>query len=309
MKLISVVTPCFNEEGNVEELYALVKEEFQKLPQYQYEHIFIDNASQDKTVSILKNIATVDPNVKIIINARNFGFVRSSSYGLLQGRGDATILLLADLQDPPSLIPKFIAEWEQGHKLVFGVRESSKESFLLFTIKKMYYYVLYKLADVDLVRDTTGFGLYDRNVIDMLKQINDPYPFVKGLVRELGFEAKTISYISGKRTRGVSTANFLMLYDFAMLGITSHSKLPLRFATIIGFVMSIVSILIAIGYLLYKLLYWNLFPTGTASLLVGLFFFSSVQLFFIGILGEYIGFIHKQTLKRPIVVERERVNF
>lgn len=309
MKSISVVTPCFNEEGNVEELYALVKEEFQKLPQYQYEHIFIDNASQDKTVSILKNIATVDPNVKIIINARNFGFVRSSSYGLLQGSGDATILLLADLQDPPSLIPKFITEWEQGHKLVFGVRESSKESFLLFTIKKMYYYVLYKLADVDLVRDTTGFGLYDRNVIDMLKQINDPYPFIKGLVRELGFEAKTISYISGKRTRGVSTANFLMLYDFAMLGITSHSKLPLRFATIIGFVMSVVSILIAIGYLLYKLLYWNLFPTGTASLLVGLFFFSSVQLFFIGILGEYIGFIHKQTLRRPIVVERERINF
>ena len=309
MKSISIVTPCFNEEGNVEELYALVKEEFQKLPQYQYEHIFIDNASQDKTVSILKDIATVDPNVKIIINARNFGFVRSSSYGLLQGRGDATILLLADLQDPPSLIPKFIAEWEQGHKLVFGVRESSKESFLLFTIKKMYYYVLYKLADVDLVRDTTGFGLYDRNIIDMLKQINDPYPFIKGLVRELGFEARTISYISGKRTRGVSTANFLMLYDFAMLGITSHSKLPLRFATIIGFVMSVVSILIAIGYFLYKIFYWNLFPTGTASLLVGLFFFSSVQLFFIGILGEYIGFIHKQTLRRPIVVERERVNF
>ena len=309
MKLISVVTPCFNEEENIEDVYTKVKHEFEQLPNYQYEHIFIDNCSQDKTVSILRDIAQKDQKVKIIVNARNFGFVRSSYYGLLQAYGDAIIFLLADLQDPPSMISKFIHEWEQGHKVVQGVRTSSKESFLLFTVKKLYYYVLNQLSDIQLTRNTTGFGLYDKQVMDMLRQIDDPYPYFKGLISELGFESKKLQYVSAARKRGVSSANFLMLYDFAMLGITSHSKLPLRLATITGFFMALLSLLISVGYIIYKLLYWDLFPVGTASLLVGIFFLGSVQLFFIGILGEYIGFMHTQILKRPIVIERERINF
>lgn len=309
-KLISVVTPCFNEEGNAEEVYLQVKELFEgKLSMYDYEHLFIDNDSTDHTVSILKKIAEKDKRVKIIVNARNFGFVRSSYYGTLQPDGDAVVLLLADLQDPPSLIADFVEQWEAGYKVVQGVRRNSKESWLLFRVKKMYYYTLSKISDVALVRDTTGFGLYDKVVIQRLREIDDPYPYFKGLIAELGFKIKTIEYISVQRKRGVSSANFYMLYDFAMLGITSHSRVPLRIATMLGFAMSVLSLIVAIAYLIAKLIFWDFLPTGTASLLVGLFLFSSIQLFFIGMIGEYIGLIHLRNLKRPLVIERERVNF
>jgi glycosyltransferase involved in cell wall biosynthesis len=242
-QLISVVTPCFNEEGNAEEVYLRVKELFDsKLSHYDYEHLFIDNDSTDRTVEILKALAEKDKRVKIIVNARNFGFVRSSYYGTLQPNGDAVVLLLADLQDPPELIADFVEQWEAGYKVVQGVRRNSKESWLLFRIKKMYYYTLAKISDVALVRDTTGFGLYDKVVIQRLREIDDPYPYFKGLIVELGFKIKTIEYISGQRKRGVSSANFYMLYDFAMLGITSHSRVPLRIVTMLGFGMSVLSL-------------------------------------------------------------------
>ena len=309
-KLISVMTPCYNEEDNIEDLYSQVKTIFEnQLSGYDYEHVFIDNCSKDRTVDILKMLARKDPKVKIIVNARNFGFVRSSYYGLIQPDGDAVIFLMADLQDPPSLIIDFVTKWEKGYKVVQGVRKNSRESFVLFKVKKLYYYVLSRISDVELTRDTTGFGLYDKCVIQSLRKIDDPYPYFKGLISELGFEIAEVEYVSAARKRGVSSANFFMLYDFALLGITSHSRVPIRVATISGFIMAILSLFVAIAYLVAKLINPNFLPIGIASLHVSLFFFSSVQLFFIGIIGEYIGLIHLRALKRPLVVERERVNF
>jgi glycosyltransferase involved in cell wall biosynthesis len=309
-KLISVMTPCYNEEDNIEDLYSQVKTIFEnQLSGYDYEHVFIDNCSKDRTVDILKMLARKDPKVKIIVNARNFGFVRSSYYGLIQPDGDAVIFLMADLQDPPSLIVDFVTKWEEGHKVVQGVRKNSRESFVLFKVKKLYYYVLSRISDVELTRDTTGFGLYDKCVIQSLRKIDDPYPYFKGLISELGFEIAEVEYVSAARKRGVSSANFFMLYDFALLGITSHSRVPIRVATMAGFVMAILSLFVAIAYLVAKLINPNFLPIGIASLHITLFFFSSVQLFFIGLIGEYIGLIHLRSLKRPLVVERERVNF
>jgi glycosyltransferase involved in cell wall biosynthesis len=309
-KLISVMTPCYNEEDNIEDLYSQVKTIFEnQLSGYDYEHVFIDNCSKDRTVDILKMLARKDPKVKIIVNARNFGFVRSSYYGLIQPDGDAVIFLMADLQDPPSLIIDFVTKWEEGYKVVQGVRKKSRESFVLFKVKKLYYYVLSRISDVELTRDTTGFGLYDKYVIQSLRKIDDPYPYFKGLISELGFEIAEVEYVSAARKKGVSSANFFMLYDFALLGITSHSRVPIRVATMSGFIMGILSLFVAIVYLVAKLINPNFLPIGIASLHVSLFFFSSVQLFFIGIIGEYIGLIHLRSLKRPLVVERERVNF
>lgn len=309
-KLISVMTPCYNEEDNIEDLYSQVKTIFEnKLSDYDYEHVFIDNSSKDKTVNILKTIAQKDQRVKIIVNARNFGFVRSSYYGLIQPDGDAVIFLMADLQDPPSLIVDFVTKWEEGYKVVQGVRKNSRESFVLFKVKKLYYYVLSVISDVQLTRDTTGFGLYDKCVIQSLRKIDDPYPYFKGLISELGFGIAEVEYVSAARKRGVSSANFFMLYDFALLGITSHSRVPIRVATMSGFIMSVLSIFVAIAYLVAKLINPNFLPIGIASLHITIFFFAAVQLFFIGIIGEYIGLIHLRSLKRPLVVERERVNF
>lgn len=309
-KLISVMTPCYNEEDNIEDLYSQVKTIFEnKLSDYDYEHVFIDNCSKDRTVDILKMLARKDPKVKIIVNARNFGFVRSSYYGLIQPDGDAVIFLMADLQDPPSLIVDFVTKWEEGYKVVQGVRKNSRESLVLFKVKKLYYYVLSVISDVQLTRDTTGFGLYDKCVIQSLRKIDDPYPYFKGLISELGFGIAEVEYVSAARKRGVSSANFFMLYDFALLGITSHSRVPIRVATMSGFIMSVLSIFVAIAYLVAKLINPNFLPIGIASLHITIFFFAAVQLFFIGIIGEYIGLIHLRSLKRPLVVERERVNF
>jgi hypothetical protein len=216
---------------------------------------------------------------------------------------------MADLQDPPSLIIDFVTKWEEGYKVVQGVRKNSRESFVLFKVKKLYYYVLSVISDVQLTRDTTGFGLYDKCVIQSLRKIDDPYPYFKGLISELGFGIAEVEYVSAARKRGVSSANFFMLYDFALLGITSHSRVPIRVATMSGFIMSVLSIFVAIAYLVAKLINPNFLPIGIASLHITIFFFAAVQLFFIGIIGEYIGLIHLRSLKRPLVVERERVNF
>lgn len=309
MKLLSIVTPCYNEEANVEELYRQVKEICSSLVGYTYEHIFIDNASKDETVSLLKTLASQDPNVKVIVNSRNFGHIRSPYHALLQARGDAVILMVADLQDPPTMIRDFVQKWEEGFKVVLGVKNESEESRLMFAIRKMYYNFINKVSEIELTKNNTGFGLYDQQVIKVLRDIDDPYPYFRGLISDIGFESYKISYIQPSRKRGITKNNFYTLYDIAMLGITNHSKIPLRLAAMLGFGMSAISFIVAILYLLAKLMFWNYFEVGIAPLVIGLFFFSSVQLFFIGIIGEYIGSIHTQVLKRPLVVEKERINF
>lgn len=309
MKLISIVIPCYNEEDNVVYLYEKIKEVFKQFSHYQYEYLFIDNDSKDKTVDRLRQIALQDNHVKIIINTRNFGHIRSPYYGLLQTNGDASILIAADLQDPPQMIYDFILAWESGYKIVIGIKEKSEESKIMFAIRRLYYKFVTAIAEVDLVKNFTGFGLYDRTFLNILKKIDDPYPYFRGFISDIGFARKEISYTQPIRKHGVTKNNFYSLYDTAMLGITNYSKLPIRLATIGGFFLSIFSFFLAIFFLLAKLFFWRAFSMGIAPILCGLFFFFSVQLFFIGLLGEYIGSIHTKIMKRPLVVEEERINF
>lgn len=309
MKFISIVSPCYNEEENVESLYNQVKDIFKKLDGYSYEHIFIDNSSKDKTIPVLKDIAKVDKNVKIIVNSRNFGWITSPIYGLLQANGDAIILLVSDLQDPPGLILDFIKKWEEGYKVVIGIKKLSHESRVMFSVRKLYYNLVNRLSGIDLIKNFTGFGLYDKSIIEILRSLEDPYPYFRGIVAEVGFERAEIEYTQPVRQRGVSYSNFYRLFDVAMLGITNHSKVPLRVATMLGFSMSLFCVGVSIVYLIYKLVYWRIFSTGVAPLVIGLFFFSSVQLFFIGIIGEYVGVIFTQVRRRPLVIEKERINF
>jgi len=309
MKKITIVTPCYNEEENVDALYRRVKEVFAGLPQYQLEHLFIDNASLDRTASILRGIAAQDKSVKVIVNNRNFGHIRSPYYGLLQAEGDAAILVAADFQDPPEMIPQFLEKWESGFKIVMGVKTESEETAAMFMVRKFYYDFVGRIADIKLIKNFTGFGLYDRVVLQTLRKINDPYPYFRGLLAELGYESAKISFKQPTRKRGITKNNFYTLYDMAMLGITNHSKIPLRLVALLGFVMSLVSLMLAVAFFAAKLIFWNHFTVGTAPILIGVFFFSSVQLFFIGVMGEYIGAIYTQVLNRPIVVEKERINF
>lgn len=306
---ISVVTPCFNEEENVELLYGKVKEVFSQLGEYDYEHIFIDNASTDNTVKILKLIAGKDKNLKIIVNSRNFGHIRSPFYGLLQGSGDAVVFLASDLQDPPEMIKDFILKWKDGYKIILGVKKQSKESRLMFAVRKLFYDLIGAISEIDHIKNFTGFGLYDNRIIQILRNIDDPYPYFRGLVCDIGFEIFTIEFVQPARKKGVTKNNFYSLYDMAMLGITNHSKVPLRLAAMLGFLVALISFFVALVYLIYKIIFWQNFTVGTAPIIIGLFFFSAVQLFFIGILGEYIGSIHTQVLKRPLVIEKERINF
>jgi len=309
MKLLSVVTACYNEEENVEEIYSRVRQVVKSLRRYRYEHIFIDNASRDGTVRILKEIAQRDRNVKVIVNTRNFGHIRSPYHALLQARGDAVISIVADLQDPPDMIREFVKRWEEGFKIVVGVKKESEESAFLFAFRKLYYRLIGRLSEIELIPNFTGFGLYDKRVIEILRAVDDPYPYFRGLICDIGFEQARIPYDQPRRKRGITKNNFYTLYDLAILGITNHSKVPLRLATMLGFLLGALSLLIALGYLVYKLLYWNSFSVGIAPIVISVLFFSSVQLFFIGIIGEYIGAVHTQILKRPLVVEKERVNF
>lgn len=310
MKKISILTPCYNEEGNVEELYKQVKAQFEALKdKYTYEHIFIDNASQDKTVEILKGIAAKDKNVKIIVNASNFGHIRSPFHGLKQCYGDAVMLMVADLQDPPELIPEFLTKWEEGHKVVVGVKNKSKENPIMYGIRKLFYTMVRKMSETPMIDNFTGFGLYDKAFVDVLRATDDPYPYMRGFVAEFGGDIATVYYTQPKREHGKTSNNFYKLYDMAMLGFVNHSKVPLRLAVFIGFAIAALSLAVALFYLIYKLCYWDSFQLGNAPLVIGLFFFSAVQLIFIGILGEYIGAIHTQVRKRPLVMEKERVNF
>lgn len=309
MKLISIVTACYNEEENIAEIYHRVRDAFQKLPQYKYEHIFIDNASRDRTVPILKEIARTDKNVKIIVNTRNFGHIRSPFHGLLQTKGDVVICLSADLQDPPEMIFDFLKKWEEGYKIVVGVKKKSREFPLMFSVRKFFYKILSRLSEIEQIENFTGFGLYDQKIIEILRTIDDSYPYFRGLISDIGYDIARLEYVQPKRKKGRTKNNFYTLYDIAMLGITNHSKVPLRLAAMLGFLLSFLSILVAVGYFIYKLMFWESFSVGIAPLVIGLFFLGGVQLFFIGILGEYIGSIHTQVLKRPLVIEKERINF
>jgi len=309
MKLVSIVAPTFNEVDNIRDFVSQVKAVFEKLPHYQYEMVIIDNASTDGTQALLREMAGRDQRLKLIFNARNFGWIRSPYHGLLQAAGDAVILMASDLQDPPELIPQLLAKWEQGAKAVVAVKEQSEESPVFFFIRRCYYRLARRLAENELIENFTGFGLYDRAIVAYCQKIDDPYPYFRGLISEIGLPTDRISFRQPLRRRGLTKSNFYRLYDAAMLGITSHSKIPLRLATMMGFALSFFSLLVGLAYLVYKLMFWDFFTTGMAPVVIGLFFFASVQLFFIGILGEYIGAIHTYVRKRPLVVEKERVNF
>jgi glycosyltransferase involved in cell wall biosynthesis len=307
--LITILTPSRNERENVRPLHDQIRGAITQLSGLSFEHLFIDNASTDGTQNELRKLAAGDPSVKIILNQRNFGHVRSPYHGLLQAPGDAVIVMAADLQDPPELIPELVRLWRAGSQVVLGQKKNSAEPRLFFVIRKGYYRLVKRLADVDLLENVTGFGLYDRKVIEAFRALDDPYPYVRGLISELGFPVALVPYEQPKRARGTSKNNFYTLYDVAMLGITSHSKVPLRLATMLGFAAAAVSFVVGLVYLVYKLVFWQRFALGVAPVVIGLFFFASVQLFFVGVIGEYIGAIHTRVTKRPLVVEKERINF
>lgn len=311
-KKISIISSAFNEQENVWELYKQVKAEMAKYAdKYDYEQVVLDNASTDGTLEELRKIAAQDTHFKVIANARNFGHIRSPYYGILQCSGDAVIYMASDLQDPPALIGQFLAKWEEGFKVVLAQKTQSKESVLFFAVRRFYYWLLNLLNDsgAQLPANCTGFGLYDKGVVEELRRLNDPYPYLRGLVCELGYKRALVPFVQPTRKRGFTKNNFYTLYDNAMIGFTNHSKVPLRLAAIGGFVLGGISLALAFVYLILKLLFWNKFPMGTAPILLGVLFFSSVQLFFIGIIGEYIGAILTQVLKRPLVIEKERINF
>jgi len=310
MKTISVVTPCFNEEGNVREVYERVRDLMLRLGKYRYEHIFIDNASRDTTFTVLSEIAAADSNVKVIRNARNFGHVRSPMHALLQTRGDAVIVLMSDLQDPPEVLAQLLEQWEKGVPIVIAVKHQSRESAPMFMVRKLFYRLVNRLSDdIETYENFTGFGLYDRQVIDLVRQFGDPYPYFRGMIAEIGLPHTEVQYEQQRRKSGKSKNNFYTLYDLAMLGITKLSKVPLRLVTFSGFAGSLLSLLGGIAYFAYKLLFWHQFTLGIAPIAIGMFFLGSLQLLFMGIIGEYIGNIHTQVHNRPLVVERERLNF
>jgi len=310
MKTISVVTPCFNEEGNVREVYERVRTLMLSLGKYRYEHIFIDNASRDTTFAVLTEIAANDANVKVIRNARNFGHVRSPMHALLQARGDAVIVLMSDLQDPPEVLAQLLEEWEKGVPIVIAVKQQSRESAPMFLVRKLFYLLVNRLSDdIETYQNFTGFGLYDRQVIDLVRQFGDPYPYFRGMIAEIGLPHTEVLYEQQRRKSGKSKNNFYTLYDLAMLGITKLSKVPLRLVTFSGFAGSLLSMLGGIAYFAYKLLFWRQFTVGIAPIAIGMFFLGSLQLLFMGVIGEYIGNIHTQVHNRPLVVERQRLNF
>jgi glycosyltransferase involved in cell wall biosynthesis len=308
MKTISIVTPCFNEVDNIEELSLLIQKTMTGL-NYDYEHLFIDNGSMDGTVDKIRALAGKDTHIKAIINTRNFGPIRSPYYGLLQAGGDAVIILASDLQDPPERIPEFIRVWESGFKVVIGVKSKSKESGFFYFFRTLYYKTLRSLSDVELIEHFTGFGLYDQKVIEILRNLDDPYPYFRGLIADIGFPIARIEFEQPRRKRGISKNNFYTLYDIAMLGLTGYTKVPLRIATMFGFLSAGVSFLVGLIYLLYKLADWQNFSLGLAPVVIGLFFLGSIQLIFLGIVGEYIGAIYTQVMHRPLVIEKERINF
>ncbi len=309
-KLISVVVPTYNEQENVVPLTdTLVKIFTEELPEYNYEIIFIDNHSKDNTKALIRQICSENPNVKAIFNARNFGQMRSPVYGFKQAYGDCVVRLNADFQDPPSLIPTFVREWEKGYKIVIGIKEKTEEGFFMAFVRRQYYKFLRKITDIGHIENFTGFGLFDKAFVDVVRNIHDPMPYFRGMVAEFGFEYKTILYQRPNRRAGKSKNHFYTLYDLAMIGITSYSKVMLRLASFLGFIIGGLSFLVALVYFIMKLVHWDWFRSGIAPLVIGVFFLGGVQLFFIGLLGEYVLAINSRVLDRPLVVEEERLNF
>ncbi len=309
MTKISVVVGCYNEEENIQLLYHTLVATFTKVEDCEWDLLFIDNGSKDKSRQILHELAESDLRVKVIFNVRNFGHIRSPYYGMLQSSGDAVVAMACDFQDPPELIPRFIAEWRAGFKCVLGVKKVKQGDSWSGRLRKLYYRLTQRLSDTPLYEGFTGFGLYDRDIIEWMRRIDDPYPYFRGLIADLGYPAAQVPFEQPPRKHGSTKNNFYTLYDLAMLGITSHSKVPLRLATMLGFMIAFLSLFVAVGYFIAKLLFWNYFSVGIAPVIIAIFFFSAVQLIFIGIVGEYVGAIHTQVMKRPLVVEQERFNF
>ena len=310
MKKISVMIPCYNEEENVEPISKAIIDVFKtQLSNYDYEILFIDNDSQDKTREILRRMCEEDKHIKAIFNAKNFGQFNSPYYGMLQTTGDCTISMVCDFQDPVEMIPKYVAEWEKGYKIVIGIKTSSKENKLLYWFRSMYYKFIKKFSEVDQIEHFTGSGLYDKEFINVLRDLKDPTPFLRGIVAELGYKRKEIEYEQPKRRAGKTSNNFLRLYDAAMLSITSYTKIGLRICSFIGIIIGGISFIIGLVYLIMKLTHWNQFAVGMAPMLIGVFFLGAVQLFFIGLIGEYIMSINVRVMNRPLVIEEERINF
>ena len=310
MKKISIVVPCFNEEENVVPMADAIREEFKKnLSSYEYEIIFIDNDSKDNTRELIRELCNSDKGIKGIFNAKNFGQFNSPYYGMLQSTGDATVLMAADFQDPVEMIPKYVAAWEEGYKIAIGIKKSSQENKIMYHLRSLYYKTIKKLSEVEQIEHFTGFGLYDKAFINVMRNLDDPVPFLRGIVAELGFRRKEIPYEQPQRRAGITSNNLYRLYDAAMLSITAYTKVGLRLATFAGVILSGISMLIEVIYLILKLVYWDIFPAGMAPIIIGMLFLGSIQIFFIGLIGEYILTINQRVMKRPLVVEEERINF
>lgn len=310
MKKVSVLIPCYNEEENVVPMSEAIDNIFKtECKDYEYELIFIDNDSSDRTRELLREICAKNKNVKAIFNAKNFGQFNSPYYGILQTTGDCTISMCCDFQDPVELIPQYLKEWEQGYKIVIGIKSSSKENKIMYWLRSLYYKMIKKYSDVEQIEHFTGSGLYDRDFVDVLRELDDPTPFLRGIVAELGFKRKEIEYEQPQRRAGETHNNFYTLYDAAMLSFTSYTKIGLRLATFIGVGCGLLSAVIAVIYLVMKLIFWDNFIAGMAPVLIGMFFLGSIQLFFIGFIGEYVLSINQRVMKRPLVIEEERINF
>ena len=309
MKKISIITPVYNEEENIETIISATKDVLESLSHLDYEHIFIDNNSKDRTKDILRDFAQKNKKIKVIFNTKNFGYIRSSYYGILQGTGDALILMSADMQDPPELIYEFIKQWETGKNIILAQKINSNENLVIKYIRKIYYIIIQKISENSLSKDTLGFGLYAKSIIDATKEINDSYPYFRGIITEVDDDIHLIPYTQPKRKFGKTKFNFLSMYDVAITGIVKHSKVPIRFMSIVGFLSSILSMLIALGYFVYKLLSWDSFMGGIAPALIGIYTLASFQLFFMGLVGEYILSMHSNIRKIPLVFEKERLNF
>ena len=305
---ISIVTPTYNEIENIEQIYSEIKKILENIG-CDYEHLIIDNSSTDGTIVKIKNLAKQDKRLKVIINSKNFGHIRSPFYGLLQTTGDATILMASDFQDPPELIKDYIKLWKEGNKIVLAQKNKSKENIGIFYLRKIFYRFLNFISEDDLTKDTTGSGIFDKSVVSKLKEIRDPYPYFRGLISELSNDIKTIKFEQPKRQKGYTKNNIFTLYDIGILGIVKHSRKPMRLLIILGFLSSIISILIGIFYLIYKILFWNTFSVGLAPIIIGIFFISSIQITLLGLLGEYVGVILLHQRNMPLVIEKERINF
>ncbi len=309
MKTISIVVPTYNEELNIQNIYERVCTLFEtQLKNYEMELLFIDNASHDSTRQLIEKLAQKDKRVQAIFNATNFGFSKSSFYGLSQAEGDVAVLMYADMQDPPEVIPKMVEEWEKGHRIVVGIKSKSRESKIMYFIRSIYYKLLTKISETEHIEHFDGFGLYDASFIRELRKLNDPLPYLRGLVAEIGYERAEVEYEQNKREKGKTSFNFMRYYDVAMLGLTSSSKAIMRMATFLGMGLSAICFLLAIVTLILKLIDWNYFDVGTAVIIIGIFFVGGVQIFFLGFLGEYIANINIRTMQHPIVVEDRRIN-